>query len=133
MTLISVVLSPKDAYSGNAPCYGPSLIQGKLCTLELLPAGHEALQLVKVAFFSPERNFCLFHPSWDCPLLWGFFVSGFQFSIGSSCKFVVSMGGGELRVHLCHDLDTSSYIYISISLICIANISFQFIAFGTFP
>ena len=59
-----------------------------------------------MAFFSPERNFCLFHLSQ--PLLQGFFLSSFQFSLGanyskSSCKLVVSMGKGEFRVRLrCH-------------------------------
>ena len=47
------------------PCSGPTLCQGRLDTLGLLPAGHEVLWLV--AFFSPERDFCFLHLSQDSP------------------------------------------------------------------
>ena len=36
------------------PCLATPLIQGRLRTLGLLPAGCEVPQLAKVAFFSPE-------------------------------------------------------------------------------
>ena len=92
------------------PCLDSPLLHGRLHTLGLFLASHEAPQL-EGGFFSPERNFCLFHLSPYCPLLWEFFSSSFLFSLRSncsqsSCKFVVSMGGGEFKVHLQHHLDT---------------------------
>ena len=50
MTLISVALSPKDAYRGNMPPF----LQKGLCKLRLLLLSCEAPQLAKVAFFSTE-------------------------------------------------------------------------------
>ena len=120
MTLVYVMMSPKETYCGNAPCSDPPLLQRRLRALGLLLAGHEALQLVKVAFFLFRRNFCLFHLSWICPLLQEFFLSSFHFSLRgncskSSCRLVVSVRGGEFRVRLhCH-LDTNLQSYILIS------------------
>ena len=43
------------------PCSDSPPLQGRLNNLEFLLAGCEALKLVKWLFFSPERNFMLFH------------------------------------------------------------------------
>ena len=70
-----------------------------------------------MTFSSPERNFCLFHLSYHCLLLQGFFLSSFWFSLKcnfskGSCKFVVSMGGGEFRVLLCYHLPSSPETFL---------------------
>ena len=98
------------------PHSGTLLLQERLHTLRFFLIGHEAPWL-EGGFFSPERNFYLFHLSQHCPLLLGFFLSSFHFSLRgncskSSCKFVVSLGEGEIRV-LCHHVDTDSSIMFS--------------------
>ena len=81
----------------------------------------------KVRFFSPERNFCLFHLSQHCPL-WSFFLSSFHFSLRgnsskNSCKFVVSVGVGKFRVCLhCHlDIGSLHLFEISFLLLIISS------------
>ena len=92
-------------------CSDPPLLQGRLRTLRLLLTGCEAWWLAKVAFFLSRQEFLPFHLNQDCPLSLGLFLSSCQFSLmgrcsKSSCKFVVSVGGGEFRILLCCHLDT---------------------------
>ena len=81
------------------PCSGPLLLQGRLHILGLLPAGHEAPQLAKVAFFLSRKEFLSLPPQSGLSLVAG--VLFIQFSVLSwgncsknSCKLVVSVGGG---------------------------------------
>ena len=57
MPLISIVLGPENAHSVDAPWLRAPLLQGGLRTFGLLPGGHEALRLVKAAFFLSRREF----------------------------------------------------------------------------
>ena len=81
MTLVSVVLRPKIAYSSNTPLpgSGPPLLQGRLCTLTLLPASHEVLRLAKVAFFLSRKEFLPLPPQLGLSFIEG--VPLMQFSV----------------------------------------------------
>ena len=56
MTLVLVVLSPKDAYSNNALLFRTSPLHGRLRTLGLLLDGHEVPWLAKVSFFPLQKG-----------------------------------------------------------------------------
>ena len=113
MTLVSVVLGPKAAYCGNAPLLRSPTPSGKVSYLRIAP-GCAALWLEGDFFFS-SKEFLPLLPQSALSLVVG--VPFIQFSVlsqgncsKSSCEFVVSMGVGEFRVHLCHHLDTGSRI-----------------------
>ena len=93
----------------TVPSSGPLLPQGRLCTLGLLPASHEVLQLAKVAFLLSRKEFLPLPTQSGLSLVVG--VLFIQFSVLSqgSCKLVVSVGGGEFRVCLYHHLDQKLY------------------------
>ena len=134
-TLISVVLSLKDAYSSNRSPLKSSLLQGGLRTLGRPLPGCEGPQLVKVAFFHSRRNFCLFCLSQDCPLLWGFFLSNFHFSLQAnlsknSCNLVVFVGRDEFRVRLCchfHEVSMSILLVSIVKFLQMSNAEYQMV------
>ena len=132
MGLISVVLSLKDAYIAKGPPLRSPLFQGGLHTLGwLLPGQLWSSMARKGGFFLSRRNFCLFRLSQDCPLLWEFFLSSFQFSlwgdISNSCNLVVFVRGGEFSVCLCHHLDEiPRHLFGNQEFCCFILLSFSY-------
>ena len=77
-THVSVVLSPRDSYSGNALLFRSSASPEKDANLRIAPSWLQSAMALKVSFFSPERNFCLFNLCQGCLLFWGFFYLVFS-------------------------------------------------------
>ena len=61
MTFVSVVLSPKDAYSGNASQLSSPTPRGMAAYLRVSP-GHEVPRFTKVAFFLSRKEFLSLPP-----------------------------------------------------------------------
>ena len=98
--------------------------------------------ILECGFFLSTKEFLPLPPESALSLVVGFFKPSFQFTFlgscfKSSCKFVMSMGGGEFRVLLNHHLPPvicvftykMVFLYISITL---SNILFHIFCIAIF-
>ena len=110
MTFMSVVLSSKATYCGNSPSLRSPTSPEKALYLKIAP-GCEVLWL-ECGFYPQQRGISASSTLVSVVLVVGFFLSSFHFSLRGNCftggcRFVMSLGGGEFRVCLCHQLPSN--------------------------
>ena len=120
MTLILAMLSSKVAYCGIALLLRCPTPPGKASYLKIAPS-HEVSWL-ECDFFLSRKVFLLLPPLSVLSLVVGVFLSSFWFSLRGnwstgSCKFLVSVGGGEFRIlPRCHLPSNSPWNLISLPI-----------------